>query len=108
MGVVARRLTAGLAALVLACSAQASTPVVVRTDQGDLALELDPARAPRSVARFLAAPYAGSLVCEVRAHGYLVLGCVPSPTGAPGWPSFPPSRRPTRSMGPRWGLAIGF
>lgn len=69
----------------------------IRTDLGLIRLELDPAAAPETVSRFLARagltpapagvarvfPYAGSWVCELRAHGLVVFGCAPYELAAP-------------------------
>lgn len=71
--------------------------VEVRTDLGPIRLELDPVAAPETVARFLARaglapapagvarvfPYAGSWVCELRAHGFVTFGCGPFELAAP-------------------------
>lgn len=81
-------------------------------------IELYPDLAPLTVARFLAragvaAPsgedrrtflYAGSVLCESRAHGYLVFGCVPPAPGAlspepPRRESATPDEIDARSMG---------
>ncbi len=94
----------GMASVALAgpeTAAGAATPqpvqVEVRTDFGPIRLELDPAAAPATVARFLARaglapapagvervfPYAGSWACELRAHGFVTLGCAPYELAAP-------------------------
>jgi cyclophilin family peptidyl-prolyl cis-trans isomerase len=71
--------------------------VEVLTDLGPIELELDPVAAPETVARFLARaglapapagvarvfPYAGSWVCELRARGFVTLGCAPYELAAP-------------------------
>lgn len=51
---------------------------VLRTSQGSITLELDRAHAPNTVQRFLDRQLTGLVICEVRAGGYLVLGCRPS------------------------------
>lgn len=94
----------GMAAVALAgpetaAGAAAPQPVQVEvlTDLGPIRLELDPVAAPATVARFLARaglapapaglprvfPYAGSWVCELRAHGFVTLGCAPYELAAP-------------------------
>ncbi|MBP7146045.1 MAG: peptidylprolyl isomerase [Acidobacteria bacterium] len=78
-----------------------TTTVVVDTTAGSFSLELHGEEAPATVARFLAraglgpppegstvVPYAGTQMCESRAHGYLVFGCAAfalegPPPGAP-------------------------
>lgn len=81
--------------------------VVVETNFGPFTVELYPREAPANVARFLAragggplpagvrevAPYAGSQLCESRAHGYLVFGCVPH-DGGPERPRAPRKEPP--------------
>ncbi len=84
--------------------APAAPKVVIETDHGAFSVELYPRWAPQAVSRFLArgglgppppgtpeaAPYAGSMLCEERAHGFLVFGCLPwspgdvTPPRAPG------------------------
>lgn len=71
--------------------------VEFRTDLGPIRLELDPVAAPETVSRFLArsglgpapagvprvSPYAGSWVCELRAHGFVTFGCAPYELAGP-------------------------
>ncbi len=81
--------------------------VDVETNLGRFTVELFPREAPDNVARFLAraglgplprgvpavASYSGSQVCESRAHGYLVFGCVPY-DGGPERPHAPRKEPP--------------
>jgi cyclophilin family peptidyl-prolyl cis-trans isomerase len=94
----------GVVPVALGASAAGSGPipspalqVEVRTDLGPIRLELDPAAAPETVARFLARaglapapagvarvfPHAGSWVCELRAHGFVTFGCAAYELAAP-------------------------
>lgn len=99
-----------LAALPAALPAlgQPAPRVQVHTSAGPLTLELFPEEAPLTVARFLAraglaapprgvdrvAALAGSQLCEVRAHGYMVFGCLPYQPG-PQRPRAPGIEPPT-------------
>lgn len=81
-----------LAASALAYGARAvSERVRILTSSGSFTVEMDREHAPQAVARFLAragleavpaglvevAPYRGLTLCESRAHGFLVFGCLP-------------------------------
>lgn len=93
----AAALAFGPAAAGSASSPPAPVPVELRTEFGPILLELDPAAAPETVARFLARaglgpapegvarvfPYAGSWVCELRARGFVTFGCAPYELAAP-------------------------
>jgi len=82
--------------------------VEVRTNLGSFLVELDPAAAPVTVSRFLnraglaevsagagrVFSYAGSYVCELRAHGFIAFGCAPYELTA-GRPKAPGIESPT-------------
>lgn len=72
-------------------------PLFVRivTTSGPITVELDPDRAPETVARFLgrAAAYEGLVLCESRAHGFLVFGCT-AEEPPPGVKPSPPAGEP--------------
>ncbi len=88
-------------ALLLGCATALAQPplprVVVETTLGAFTIELRPDLAPEAAGRFLAragappagappvtvAPYAGTQVCESRAHGFFVFGCVPFDNAGP-------------------------
>lgn len=84
--------------------------VLVVTSSGPFTVELYPERAPRTVARFLArsglaplpegipnaAAYGGLILCESRAHGFLVFGCVVEPP-PPGGKPYPPVNEPPQA-----------
>ncbi|MCU0253853.1 MAG: peptidylprolyl isomerase [Acidobacteria bacterium] len=116
---------AGLAVPVAAAPAVDSAPtasvrVELRTDLGPIELELDPVAAPETVARFLARaglapvpegvarvfPYAGSWVCELRAHGFVTFGCAPYELAAPK-PKGPGIEPPTPDEIDAVGLGLG-
>lgn len=89
-----------------------AAPVRVRivTSSGPFTVELYPERAPRTVARFLArsgleplpegtaraAAYAGLTLCESRAHGFFVFGCV-ADAPPPGRKPLPPGNEPPQA-----------
>lgn len=100
-----------------ACSVAAAAPaapggtpsprVRIVTSAGPITVELYPGEAPGTVARFLAraglgpkpegvsevASYAGLVLCESRAFGFLVFGCLPFDV-ADGHPARAPGREP--------------
>ncbi len=71
--------------------------VIVETGLGEITIELRPDLAPEAAGRFLAragfppagappatvAPYTGTQLCESRAHGFFVFGCVPFDNAGP-------------------------
>jgi cyclophilin family peptidyl-prolyl cis-trans isomerase len=97
-----------LAARVPTRAAEAPSPRVrIRTSVGAVTVELYPREAPRTVARFLAraglgpkpegipevVAYAGLALCESRAFGFFVLGCLPF-DASDGRPARAPGREP--------------
>lgn len=90
----------GTSASPIGAGAATAVRVVLDTTEGPLTVELYPALAPRTVARFLARaglaappdgvaavfPYAGSQVCELRARALVTFGCAATGPPAPEQP----------------------